>query len=189
MPYEDPDVPVSILNVLMVAVVDRLTQVLITDADDDAKAGLVRAGKLQDDPTLARINLLIHPGDDKWPHTLNISTEGPAMFAPTYEIGGGLPGRSFQGSVSLKRRFIVEMKLFFDGEVYRLRAQKRANAVLSRALWALYTMLIPNTIDDFGETASMIQIVDNYIHEAGGEGEFIWRGAINLEFMTFMTPS
>lgn len=189
MPYTEPDIPNTLLNILMEAIVNRLTQVLITDAEDDAKAGLVRAGKLQDDPTSAKINLLVHPSGEQWPHTLNLSTEGPAMFAPTYEIGGGYDGRSFQGTAFFKKRFIVELKLFFDGEVYRLRAQKRANAVLARAVWALLTMQVPATVDDFGESASMIQVVDHYIHEAGGEGEFIWRGAIQVEFMTNMAPA
>lgn len=188
MAYTEPNVPVCLLNVLSEAVVDRLATVMITEATDDAKAGLVRAGKLQDDPTSARINLLIHPGDNQWPHTLNTTVEGPSMFAPTYEIGGGIPDRSFQGTVTFRKRFMVELKLFFDGEIYRLRAQKRANAVLSRAIWALLSMQIPSLVDDFGESASQIQIVDHYIHEAGGEGEFIWRGSIFLEFMTNMAP-
>lgn len=190
MPYTEPSIPVSLINVLMEAVIDHLQTVLIDDATDDIQAGLVRAGKLQDDPTDTKITILVHPGGKDFPHVLNKENEGPAMHAPVYEIGGGVPGRSFQGSAFHRRRLVIQLSLFFPREQYRLRAQLKANAVLSRTLWGLYTLDVPYEMDDFGEQATgQFQILDNYIEESGGEGTFIWRGEIQMEFMTSMTPA
>jgi hypothetical protein len=186
-----PNVSVSIINVLMDAVTDRLEKVLITDATDDAKAGLVRKGRLQDDPTKTKITVLVHPGTREFPHILNRENEGPAMFAPVYEIGGGdhSDNRSFQGTVTLRRRIVVQLSLFFPNSLDRERAQIISNVVLSRAMWAIFSMEVPPTVDDFGEMPTgQLQILDNYIEESGGRGTFIWRGEIQTEFMTIMAP-
>lgn len=189
MTYEEPNVPVSIMNVLMDAVINRLSEEMIDNATDDIKAGLVRAGKLQADPTDTKITLLIHPGGRDFPHILNTQEGGPGMTAPDYEIGGGLPDRSFQGSVFTRKRLVVELELFYPREQYRQRAQLKANAVLSRAVWAIWSMNVPFEMDDFGEQATgQFQVLNHYIEESGGKGTFIWRGEIQVEFMTCITP-
>lgn len=178
----EPRIPVALTNVLMQAVVDHLTERMISTVADDAKAGLIRAGNLQDDPTDARINLLIHPGGEDWPHILNTSDEGQGFYAPTYEIG------SPYGAMFLRRRFVIELRLFFPKEKSRERAQKMANAVLHRAVHALWTMQMPQGKDDFGESAHAIQVRDHFIEEGGGTGTFIWTGKIKIEFMTHLSP-
>jgi hypothetical protein len=182
-------IPVSIVNVLMTAIADRLKAVLMDDAADDIQAGLVRIGKLQADPTETKITVLIHPGGREFPHALNEKTAGPGMVAPIYEIGGGVSGRSWQGSAFYLKRFVIELSLFFTRENQRARAQEKANAVLSRAVWAFLTMNVPDEVDDFGEQATgQFQVLDHWIEESGGKGTFVWRGEIRAEFMTSLSP-
>lgn len=171
--------PAAICNLLMDSLADHLSAALMTNVTDDAKAGLVRCGKLQDDPTIGEINLLIHPGYEAWPHVLNRDAEGPGMNAPTYEIGSedGLMPQFF------RRRFRVELKLFFDGELERDTARRKADAVLARLEHAILTTPLPPP-DDFGESAYMVGIDKSHLYEGGGEGTFIWRGSVWLEFMT-----
>lgn len=177
---------VSILNVLMSDLRDWLEQELKTliegtVAGDDAKAGLIKVGKLKDDPTVYAINVMVYPGDEEWPHILNTQDEGPGMFGPTYEIGGG--------QIQFwRRRFVVEFEMFFEGEYDQLVASNKANVVLSRAQHALFTFPIPQTTDDFGEHAHMVQCDKTYVREGGGEGDYIWRGRMNIEFFTSVEP-
>lgn len=163
----------SILNTLQEAAIDRLSERLITDTPDSTQAGLIREGLLQDDPTDTQINLLIHPGDKDWKHELYVTQHG--ISSPYYEIGGGS---------TWMRRFTVEFQLFFDGEDDRSVARTKAHVVLSRAEHALKTMTVPADQDDFGEAGFLIQVRDSYLEESGGEGTFIWRGEIRIEFMT-----
>lgn len=164
---------ISILNTLMEDTVDWLASKLITEIPDESQAGLVRNGLLQADPTDTRINILIHPGDKEWKHELYVSQHG--IESPYYEIGGG---------AIWMRRFEVEFSLFFDGESDRDVARTQANVVLSRTEYALKTMPMPQGADDFGESAQLIQVRDGYIEESGGEGTFIWRGCLRIEFLT-----
>lgn len=163
----------SLLNVLMLAVVDRLSQSLIDDVGDETQAGLVRSGKLQDDPTLAEINILIHPGGADFKDELYTDQKG--MRSPIYEIGGG---------EFWVRRFKVELALYFDRELDRDVAREKAMVIYSRAKNLLKKMRMPDYKDDFGERAHYLQIPSSYLFEGGGVGTFIWRGEIFLEFLT-----
>lgn len=169
MGYQDT----STLNLLIDTMNDRLNEVLIGETVDSTKAGLVRAGKLQTDPTDAGINILIHTGDEDWPDELYINQRG--IQAPTYEIGG---------NQWWMRRFVIELTLFFDGEDNRIVAQQKALIIYSRAQKALTTMDIPTYEDSFGEQPQMIQLRKSFIREGGGEGTFIWEGKLFVEFLT-----
>lgn len=166
----------SLLNVLMEAVVDRLARNLIDDVADETQAGLVRAGKLQDDPTLTEINILVHPGGEDWPDELYTDQKG--VRSPVYEMGGG---------EYWMRRFKLQLALYFDRELDRSVAREKAMVVYSRTKNLLKSMPIPDYRDDFGERAHYLQISKSYLFEGGGEGTFIWNGTIWIEFLTNQT--
>ena len=145
-----------------------------TSEEAEAVAGLIRAGKLQEDPTVAGINILVHPASEDWPNELYTPEHGT-----TYEIGGDVP--SFQWMA----KFHIELKLFFNQELEREVAQIKAQVILSRAHRAIMRMNatmrnIPK--DDFGGKAIRAEVVDSYLREGGGVREFIWRGKMRAQF-------
>lgn len=177
---------VSIANSLMDATVDRLRLKLREEQDDQARAGLVRAGKLQADPTDKKVNVLIHPGGEEWPDILNTDTgESAGMYVPaTYEIGG------LYGGTFWRRRFRVELSIFFSNETSRDNSRQKALVVLHRAHNALLTWDVGREVgrDDFGEHAYALQVTKMNIREGGGDGDFNWRGDLWLEFLTSIEP-
>lgn len=167
----------SIVNLIMSQIVSALTAelVFVTDPDikpeDEAVAGLVRAGKLQDDPTITQINILVHPALEDWPNQLD---DGDA----TYEIGKRIPPFHWRA------RFNVDFKLYFDQELEREVAQVKAQVVLSRAHYALMKINahirdIPR--DSFGGRAINMEVNSSYLRESGGVSEFIWRGRMRAQ--------
>lgn len=163
----------SILNSLMDALVDRLQEKLVGETYDVTKAGLVRAGKLQADPTDNLINILVHEGGEEWFDELRVEQDG--FGALPYEIGG---------VEWWMRRFVIELTLFFDNENEREVARDKAMIIYSRARKATYGTEIPTDADGFGEQAHMLQIRKGWIREGGGEGTFIWEGKLFVEFLT-----
>lgn len=172
------DYQISILNTLTDTMDETLGTDLIDLIPDDTKTGLVRFGNLQDDPTVAQLNVLIHRGDENWRDELKLDDIG--IYTPTYEIGSSGGGTSQWWW----RRYIIELTFFFDNEPEREVARKKANTVLPRVQRSLWDMEIPTDMDDFGESAHSLQIRDCYLEESGGEGEFIWRGEVRVEFVT-----
>lgn len=175
----------SIHSLIMEAVRDEFQAQLIDAIADETKAGLVKVGHLQDDPTEAEVNFMIHPGDENWRHALNTNVGGPDAHTPfAYTIGGPY------GSASWRRRYTVEMDFYFDGELDRNVARKKALVILQRAHTTLMKMavsVIPR--DSFGERAHFIQVYDSYLVESGGEGTFIWSGELRFEVITELEPT
>lgn len=169
----------SILNNLSDALVDQLTARLkLTGYTDSAAAGLVRAGKLQDDPTTKKINILVRNGGIDWPDELFT----PDGAASAHEIGSPY-GKDFW-----KRRFIIELQLFYVNENKRDYARQKTSVVVSRAIHALRTQdygLID--ADSFGESAYACYVIYQHVDEGGGVGDFNWRGKIYLEYHTEIT--
>lgn len=176
----------SIVNIVMDATVERLVQRLRVQVDDGAKAGLIRAGRLQDDPTNKKINVLIHPGGSDYPDEINTNTSPSAgMFVPgTYTIGGGY------GSVFWRRYIQIEFQVFFSNESSRNTARTKAQVVMSRTHNALLTWDIGRETvkDSFGEKAYDKQVIKAYMDEGGGDGDWNWRGFIVLEYLTEIEP-
>jgi len=174
----------SIHNIVMDGVLAHLIQKLQIEVTGDSIAGLVKTGKLQDDPTATRINILIAPGDATWRHVLDTGinrSDGRAGFV--YEIGGDYPTQAW------RRRYIVEMSFYFDGELIRDTARRTAQIVYSRAQDALSKLKAINfAADTFGEKVWSFQVSDTWIRESGGEGEFIWKGEIRFEALTVIEP-
>jgi hypothetical protein len=145
----------ALINSLIQATSDRLLLKLKTEPTDDAKAGVVRPGKLQDDPTLRKINVLVHEGGQDWPDKLN-QNFGPnaGIFAPSaYTIGGEY------GSATWRKYLNIEFEIFFPNASSRTDARMKANVVMARARHAIHTWLpgreVP--IDSFGESVSSVR--------------------------------
>lgn len=170
----------EIHNILLAAVVNKLTEDLIivpdtdTTAEAEAVAGLVRAGKLQADPTKAGINVLVHPGGEAFPDKLSDSSGSGREI--------GTAGLSFLWLV----RFKIQLKLFYNKELERTTAQIKSGVVLTRAHRAITRLnkemrSIPT--DDFGAHPIMVTVVDTFLREGGGVREFIWNGELKVEFL------
>jgi hypothetical protein len=172
----------SILSILMSETVEYLIQVMTTevvdnDPTDETKAGIIRTGRLQDDPLKPKVTVLIKMGDDDWAHQLNMNNYGPGMHGPTYEVG------SFAGNPHWRRRFIADIDVYYKSKD-RWDIQDKSNVILSRAENALLSMPIPQTADSFGEKAYQINVEKSTSRESGGPGTFIHHSAIYFEFLT-----
>lgn len=171
----------DIETLLMDATEALLRNALLTTQTDDAKAGVVRAGKLQDDPTTKKINILLHPGGEEYKNTLNrhTSPEQGKYVPSAYTIGGG-------GSAFYLHYIKIELELFFSNSPNRSDSRKKSSLVMSRAKRVLNTWdvgrLVPK--DDFGEHAYDLQVLDHWLFEGGGDGDFNWRGWLVVEFLT-----
>ena len=171
-------------NLLIDELQRYLTLKLSTEVTDLAKAGLVRSGKLQDDPTAKKTNILIHPGGKEWPDVLNTASEQSGYVGYTYTMGTGYSQSQW------RIRFRIELQLFYVNEANRDNSRAKSLLILARAKHALSLMplrAIPR--DDFGEKAVEIQVVKDFLAEGGGEGDFNWRGELWLEFMTEYSPT
>lgn len=126
-----------IVSVISDAIIEQLRKELMTD--DVAGAGLVRLGPLQDDPTDARINILVYENDredpDGWIHE---------QKRDEIEIGG---------TEMYKRRFTVQMQIYLNNQnLDRATAKEVIDLVHGRALHALRgSDIIAGVSDEFGE--------------------------------------
>jgi len=156
------------------------------DDDDDSKALLVRAGRLQQDPTKNYVNILIHPNDpddmDSWVHEpigKNITPLDQNMPMGMYEVGGG---------EQWWRRFTVELKIFFNQKsLTRTQARDYAHLVLGRAEEAIKegVSTLSALADDWGEQSWGIYIMKSRCVERGGPTkDWIWDGKIWLQVGT-----
>lgn len=167
---------VACINTVIDLVNDRLTKELRTwiSENDEARAGLVRPGLLQDDPTRYTISVLTHPNDpdnDKeWRHSV---AEGKYLGVelPAYEVGGG------QFWI---RRFTTKLELYFRPNVDRTKARTIAGLVLARAEHAIWNVNFWDvTPDSLGELPQPPCVPASSVQtEGGGEGEYIWHCTI-----------
>jgi hypothetical protein len=169
-------------DIIMDATEARLLKYLETDISDDAKAGLVRAGKLQDDPTTKKINILLHPGGEEYKNTLNTRNSPSAgkYVESTYTIGQG-------GSGFYLHYVKAEFQLFYSNEPNRIVSRKKSTLVMARAKHAIMTWDAAAEIghaDSFGEYVYDQQVVGQWLFEGGGDGDYNWRGWMVIEFLT-----
>ena len=174
---------IAIKNVLIELMESVLTEALTIDpSEEDEKAGLVRVGSLQDDPTINVQNILIREAGIDHNDELH-DAERNEIFSQTWEIGGG-------GAAHFWRKFKVEFQLFYNPRKYdREKARTLAFVMQARAEHAIWNMqkagVWPETADDFGETAHLVVVKESGINEGGGPpGDHIWRGEMMVEFMT-----
>jgi hypothetical protein len=169
---------VSLLNLIIDRLLEWLTDNLMTDVEDvETRAGIVKSGRLNDDPSIGVINVMIRPGGKDFPHILNAS-EPDGITAPAYEMGGG-------GVAYKRRRFMVMVDMFFDAEPQERVAQAKANTVMSRLEYFIQTMPLQDlSRDDFGETALTVNYLESQLLQSGGEGTYLFDGRVVFEYLT-----
>ena len=177
---------ISILSGALEALLVAACQTAISD-DDDSKALLVRAGRLQEDPTKNFVNVLIHPNDpddmDEWVHEVigkNITPYSDHGFPiGMYEIGGG---------EQWWRRFTAELKIFYNQKsLTRTQARDNAHLVLGRAEEAIKEGIsaLAASPDTWGEQAWGAYVRRSRCVERGGPTkDWIWDGKIWVEIGT-----
>lgn len=171
----------DIVNLVIDALNVRLNDYLKDNQTDDAKAGLIRPGKLQDDPTKYKISILIHPGGEEYPDGMNVhnSPSYGKFIDNVYTIGGG-------GSKFYLRYVKLEFQMFFTNSPNRDDQRKKAQLVMDRAAHHIDVWDVGREVpkDDLGEHAYDLQVVKQWLFEGGGDGDFNWRGWLVVEFLT-----
>jgi hypothetical protein len=162
----------EVKNLLTEAMIEKLRADLMGE-ELEVSAGLIRYGRLQDDPTIAGINLLLHNGGKDFPDEPHANVQGSKFRAPTYQLGGG---------TTWWRRFRIEIEIFVETSD-RDDARVRANIIVARIHRSLEDMMFPAT-DDFGESAMFLQFGPTHLNEQGGDGMFIHRGEARVEILT-----
>ena len=185
----------QIISLLVDAIEDLLVTACQLDisGDDDSKALLVRAGRLQQDPTKNVVNILVHPNDpdapDDWRHEIRKmdqvtlqnpwSRDVPASAVGMYEIGGG---------EHWWRRFTVELKMFFGTKNEdRATCRELAHRVLGRAEEALKEGMstFGAQLGDWDEQCVQVYVTSSRCVERGGPTkDWIWDGKIWVQFHT-----
>jgi len=172
----------SVLNLVIDKVNDDLEVALIEKVErtDDTRAGLVRTGLLQDDPTIYKVSVLSYSNDvdreDRWKHGVANYDIASASNPPGYEIGGG--GMWF-------RRFTTKIEMYWKSSFNRQKARLNANVVLSRAEHTIKQVNMNGLADTFGEYATAIYVRNSELYEAGGQGQFITHAKIWWEVLTY----
>jgi hypothetical protein len=174
----------SVTNLLLSAVNDYLTEIMQNELDesDPTRAGMVRPGLLQDDPTKDKVNILSFPNDpdaadsSSWRNEIVADkANGGEVNPPPYEIGGG---------EMWYRRFTTQLELFFRTKVKRDEAREYASIILSRAELAIARASIWVGTDDFGEEPLQLRVMASSLSQGGGDGQFIWHGKIWWQVLT-----
>jgi hypothetical protein len=154
------------------------------DVEDETRAGLVREGLLQDDPTRYKVTVMVHindPDDETgWRHeVLDGQADGKSFDPPGYMIGGGQ---------IWNRRFTLELEMFFKARVKRPEALDLASVVLSRAEMSLQRAPINVGVDDFGEIPTQLRVNKSHLSQGGSDGSFIYHGKVWFTVMTEKEP-
>lgn len=165
----------SFLNALTDLTAEWLIENMMTDVTDaHTRAGLVKRGRLLDDPSETVINLMVRPGGKDNPHVLN--SEHRVIDSPIFESGG---------TIYKRRRFYIQLDLFFDDEPDESEAQRKANVVLSRTERTLAHLPIHDLgMDSFGETPIEVVYLKSHMYQSGGEGTYLFDGYVLFEVLT-----
>jgi hypothetical protein len=182
---------VSFAELMVDKIVEQLSAYLILSTGDkekdydEASAGLVRAGKLQDDPTIRVVNILVTHATEDFPNKIYSPSEMPGHdFEYTYSIGADLMSLWVQ-------RFSVKFNMIWNGEYSRQVAEAKAQTVLGRAEHA--TMLLNHRLheipmDSFGKKPSSVALRKSWLREGAGEGSFRWTGVLEIEVLCSFEP-
>jgi hypothetical protein len=156
------------------------------DVPDEEIAGVIRGGRLQDNPEKARISLTLHVGDPDSPNAWRdiffarrdrvLDTD--YFSAHAAEVGGGK---------TWWRRGAVKWEFFGTRTKEGREAARRvAGAIRARIERAIDTSArVTACIDDFGEMAVLIMSTESFATEGGGPpNQFIWRGKVLWQALT-----
>ena len=161
--------------------------------DDMSRAGEVKAGRLQSDPTDPINSVEIHPNyppnREGWSHIYaksqsNQASEFLKYGAPTIggagEIGGGM---------WWWRRGSCQLRCFYTSQdLTRSEARQHANLFRRRVEDAIYQAptVLALSADSFGETVGhIIRPTESFLVEGGGPpNSWLWQGWVKWEVLT-----
>jgi hypothetical protein len=180
-----------IVHLAMDAYADYLLEKLKTDipTSDPSRSMLVRAGRLQEDPTRqsAENYVLVQENDpevENWVHQLNSTVDTPPAGSDfTFEM----PGASL-----FWRRISLEVGGYYIVQQYdRETASRHFHRFAGRAAYYAQHAAVDRTAgilglrDEFNETIIGIYVEKERFNESGGPPKsFIWRGRINIALRT-----
>lgn len=141
------------------------------DQTDVTKAGLVRAGLLQDDPVEPSVSVLTHTND---PDEEN-GWDSSIVVGPGEDLNTNIPGSTIGGEDMWWYRFTTEVVQFWTIGTSREDARRYAAIVLSRAKYTIRKSIFEVSADTFGNYPLMATVVSTRMVEAGGGDQFIWR--------------
>jgi hypothetical protein len=180
----------QLIHLAVTALSDYLEAQLITaitDPTDVSKAIVVKAGRLQDDPTVNFIHILVHPGDPEepeagWDHQVVGRGDTDKLGTDIY-----FPGREVGGGTTWWRRGTIQIGCYFLTQGYN-RGEARATAHVVLGRLEKYVESCPGALgltDQFGETSLALQCVKSRFTESGGPpDQFIWRGKVWFQILT-----
>lgn len=172
---------------------DMLVGALTTDIEAELAelegveaVGLLREGRLQDNPLKYRISVLVHIGDPTDKEWNDASTgvrrsgqsfDRSVIEAPAYEVGGG---------AMMFRRGVVQVEAFFvKTKESRAEAQRIANLVKGYVERGVENATSVFVTDYFNETCKQINFVSSRVEEGGGPpNSFIWRVWVRWQALT-----
>ena len=168
-------------------IVTALTEALIEylPADDDARAGAVQAGPLQDDPDPedARISITVHENDpDQFTGADGLGHRH--WSDEVYEVECG-------GAITWMRRFTVKGRLLLEdtGETLA-EARQLAAEVRKKIEYTLLTLSFSGVVDSYGEYVSRGVTSEGLIGEmiqGGGPEAYEFRLKIYFDVLTTQT--
>lgn len=153
----------------------------------DEEPGIVKGGKLQDNPLKKRIYVCVHigdPNDPQWVDRIS-GTRGDnvrGLEIPVFEFGGDAAE-----SVMWWRCFLVEFGLFLPkSKENQDEARALANHIRGHIEGALHRSRgIPGLVDSFGEFSVRMLVRKSSASEGGGPpASYIWRGGVWFQVLT-----
>lgn len=172
---------ISATNMIIDNTIDWLTSEM-KDKPEEVKAGTVRAGRLQDDPTkFTGINILVNDDTESDSGALAKPSTDGRLGAPAYMIGG---------ATHQVLCFKIDLVFHFKGEADRVVARRKCHVLVSRLRRALKDMPLPKhpvtsqPKDDFGEVIVKQELGNYTLIESGGPGHYIWTGNIAFSYLT-----
>lgn len=180
----------AISDMLVDAMVLDLTDLANTIGTDDEQWGIVKGGRLQDNPTKYDVYICVHIGDPEDPNNWMDSTVANTRDAldrrdfrfPAQEVGGG--GQMWW------RRFTVEFG-YYGMKIQSNRDESRRIADITRGRISRclnHSTNLTGITDLFGECSLQYVEVASGLFEGGGPPKnFIWRGRIRSQVLTART--
>lgn len=187
-----------ICTMLIEAVTDLLLTACQLDVstDDPSYATVVRAGRLQDDPTVNVVSILVHPNDPEEPRTWMNEIVGDDLKVIQNPWGGDpyrMPQHGYEigGGEQWWRRFTVQLTMFWmNKSLTRTQARDYSFLVLGRAEEAIKEGASTFGVlqDAWGEQVWGWYVRRTHMLERGGpDVDWIWNGRLWLEFGTDKT--
>jgi hypothetical protein len=167
--------------VIQVLIADALVAQITADMqtaieeDDPTRANLVRKGRLQEDPEVQAVSVLVHLNDP----------DDPSQWADV--VAEDLS--EYPYSIFWRRRLTVAVKAQYTRRygADRSSVTGRFSTIVSRLRHAILHTDVGGLTDGFGEGVVLAAnpIKKQWVEEGGGPpDQFFWDGAFYLEYIT-----